>query len=156
MKLELKCLTNGTFVFPREPILSITGPLGLAQFIETSILNIIGYSSLICTNAVRMRLVVGQDKKLIEMGCRRAQGSSSALLGAKYSFIGGFNGILKLGTSNTLASYLSNGIIEAHGTMAHSYILSFTEQDKNDSKMIIKGSNIYDKALEYRKELKVI
>lgn len=83
-------------VFPREPIMSIEGPLGIVQIIESTIINLNSYPSLICTNAVRMRIAAGRNKDMIEFGLRRAQGPVGATMGAKYACMGTFQGIKKL------------------------------------------------------------
>ena len=103
-------------------MLRLEGPFALLQLIETPILNLTNFPTLLCTNATRMKLVAG-DSKCIEFGLRRAQGPSGAMIASKYSFVGGFEA-----TSNVYSGFLNN--IPVIGTQAHSFIMSFEkEQD---------------------------
>ena len=91
-KVKIYAIRETSFVFPKEPIMSIEGPLGAVQVIESTIINLNSYPTLICTNAVRMRVAAGRSKKLVEFGLRRAQGPSGATIGAKYAMLGTFDG----------------------------------------------------------------
>lgn len=95
-KVKIHAINESKMVFPREPIMSIEGPLGIVQIIESTIINLNSYPSLICTNAVRMRIAAGRNKDMIEFGLRRAQGPVGATMGAKYACMGTFQGIKKL------------------------------------------------------------
>jgi nicotinate phosphoribosyltransferase len=59
-------------VFAKEPLVRLEGPIGILQLLETSILNLLNFATLVCTNASRMKWIAGLNKKCIEFGLRRA------------------------------------------------------------------------------------
>ncbi len=110
---------EGDVVFPFEPVLRVEGTLIETQLIETLLLNVINFQSLIATKASRMRFAAG-NRKLSDFGLRRAQ-SFGAMQASRAAVIGGFNN-----TSNVLAAKKYR--IPFAGTMAHSFIESFGDE----------------------------
>ncbi len=148
--VKIYAIREGSVVFPREPLLRVEGPLGIVQLLETTLINLIAYPSLVATNAARMKLSAGDGKKIVEFGARRAQGPDGAVSAARYSYLGGADG-----SSNLMAGFAFD--IPVSGTQAHSYIQSFsglnevtnrTLEDSNGTK-----HDLVDLALKYRKEL---
>jgi len=116
---DIYSFEEGSIVFPNEPILSVRGKLIECQFVETLLLNILNFYSLIATKAARMRIAAG-NKVLSDFGLRRSQGLGG-IQASRASIIGGFDS-----TSNVLAAYKFD--LKAVGTMAHSYIQSYDNE----------------------------
>jgi nicotinate phosphoribosyltransferase len=110
---------EGEIVFPNAPVLRVEGNILEAQIVETVLLNILNFQSLVATKAARMRSVAG-DKILSDFGLRRAQGLGG-YHASRAAIVGGFNS-----TSNVKAG-LDFGIVTA-GTMAHSFIQSYDDE----------------------------
>ncbi|CAJ1180936.1 Nicotinate phosphoribosyltransferase pncB2 [Fructilactobacillus sanfranciscensis] len=108
---------EGDLVFNNEPIVQVEGTIAECQLVETAILNIVNYQTLIATKAARIRSVAGNDP-LLEFGSRRAQEVSAALWGTRAAYIGGFDA-----TSNVLAGKEFG--IPISGTHAHSLVEAF-------------------------------
>ena len=113
-------MVEGELVFANEPIVRIEAPLVEAQLVETALLNIVNYQTLIATKASRIKQVV-QGEVAMEFGTRRAQEMDAAIWGARASIIGGFES-----TSNVRAGKLFN--IPLAGTHAHALVQAY----KND------------------------
>lgn len=118
-QVTVHAFKEGSVVFPREPLLRVEGPIGICQLLETTLLCIVNFASLVATNAARMRLAVGPNKTLLEFGLRRSQGPDGGVSASRYSYVGGFDG-----TSNALAGMLFG--MKVGGTHAHSFVQSFS------------------------------
>ena len=110
---------EGEIVFPNEPLLRVEGNIIEAQLIETILLNILNFQSLIATKAFRIKLVCG-EKPFAEFGLRRSHGPGG-VQASRAAFIGG-----AASTSNVAAGFLYN--IPVSGTMAHSWVQSFDDE----------------------------
>jgi nicotinate phosphoribosyltransferase len=118
---------EGTIVLPNEPILRIEAPLWQAQWVETYLLNVINYQTLVATRSARIRDIAGDEAKLYEFGTRRAFSPQAALFAARASIAAGFDG-----TSNVLAA-LQLGRIPV-GTMAHSLVMALAATEGSEEK----------------------
>jgi len=110
---------EGDLIFPNRPIMSIEAPIIEAQILETIVLNILNYQTLIATKASRMRLAAG-DRKLVDFGLRRAPGPGG-YYASRAAAIGGFDA-----TSNVRSGRDYN--IPVSGTMAHSFVQSYDDE----------------------------
>lgn len=113
-------MQEGTVFFPNEPILRVTAPVIEAQIVETYLLSIINFETLIASKAARI-VEAARGREVVEFGARRAHGPEAALLAARASYIGGC-----VGTSNVLAGYKFG--IPTYGTVAHSFVMMFDSE----------------------------
>jgi len=118
---DVHAMAEGQIFFPNEPILRITAPMPEAQFVETRIINILHYQTLIASKAARM-ILAGPGRQMVDFGLRRAHGADAGLMAARAAFIAGFAG------SATLLAEHDFGI-PAYGTMAHSFIEAFDNEN---------------------------
>ncbi len=116
----IRSAKEGDLVFNEEPIFQVEGPLAQCQLIETAVLNIINYQTLVATKAARIKTVCGDDP-VLEFGSRRAQEVDAALWGSRASYIGGFDA-----TSNVLAGKLFG--IPISGTHAHALVQTYRNE----------------------------
>lgn len=117
---EIYSVEEGTVVFPYEPLIRVKATVIEAQFIETTILNIINHQTLIATKAARVVQACDGDT-VLEFGLRRAQAPDAGIYGTRACIIGGCNA-----TSNILAGKLFD--IPISGTHGHSWVMSFNEE----------------------------
>ncbi len=117
---DLYSVDEGTVVFPGEPLVRVEGNLIESQLIESMLLNILNFQTLIATKAARI-YHASRGGKILEFGLRRAQGWDGAVSASRAAFIGG-----AAATSNTLAGKLFG--IPVKGTMAHSWIMAFPSE----------------------------
>ena len=117
LNCDIDAMPEGTLVFPNEPLIRVRGPVIECQLLETALLTILNFQSLIATKAARVCLAA-QNDPVIEFGLRRAQGVDGGLTAARAAYVGGC-----AGTSNLQAGELSG--IPVSGTQAHSWIMFF-------------------------------
>ncbi|MEY9121182.1 nicotinate phosphoribosyltransferase [Bradyrhizobium yuanmingense] len=117
---DVHAMPEGTVFFANEPILRVTAPLPEAQLVETRLINLLHFQSLIASKAARMALLA-PHKLLVDFGLRRAHGAEAGLLAARASYIGGFAGTATVQAEKCFG-------IPAYGTMAHSFVQSFDDE----------------------------
>ncbi len=116
---SLSSVREGEVVFPLEPLVRVDGNITEVQVIETILLNILNFESLIATKAARLRMVA-PDKRLVDFGLRRAQGFGG-IHASKAAIIGGLDA-----TSNVYSAFRFG--LQATGTQGHSWIQSFDDE----------------------------
>ena len=117
---NIRAMREGELCFNNEPLIRVEAPLIQAQLIETALLNIVNFQTLIATKASRIKQVV-HDEIVMEFGTRRAQEMDAAIWGARAAFIGGFDS-----TSNVRAGKLFG--IPISGTHAHSMVQTYDDE----------------------------
>jgi nicotinate phosphoribosyltransferase len=110
---------EGEVIFPFEPVVRVDGNIIETQIVETVLLNVLNFESLIATKASRVRSVAG-DRRIVDFGLRRAQGLGG-IHASKAAIIGGLDG-----TSNVFAAFEFG--LETSGTQAHSWIQSYDDE----------------------------
>ncbi|MGH9457738.1 MAG: nicotinate phosphoribosyltransferase [Thermoanaerobaculia bacterium] len=119
---DVDAIPEGTVVFPQEPLVRVSGPLLEAQIVESALLNIINFQSLIATKAARV-VHAARGDKVMEFGLRRAHGFDGALSASRAAYAGGC-----AATSHVLAGHVYG--IPVAGTLAHSFIMAFDSEDE--------------------------
>ncbi|HJK89367.1 MAG TPA: nicotinate phosphoribosyltransferase [Polyangiaceae bacterium LLY-WYZ-15_(1-7)] len=127
LELDVMAIPEGTVVFPHEPLLRVEGPLWQAQLVETALLTLVNFETLVATKAARVcraaRGPNGEQEGVLEFGLRRAQGLDGGLSASRAAFVGGCSG-----TSNVLAGQRFG--IPVRGTHAHSWVMTYpTERE---------------------------
>ena len=117
---DVYAVPEGTVVFPGEPILTVKAPIMQAQLIETALLNIINFQTLIATKSAKINYAAKGDL-VMEFGLRRAQAPDAGIYGARAAVIGGCGS-----TSNVLAGQMFD--IPVSGTHAHSWVMNFKDE----------------------------
>ena len=119
---DIEAVPEGTIVFAQEPILKITGPLLQCQLLETPLLNILNFQTLIATKAARI-CQAAQNDEVTDFGFRRAHGFDGAISASRAAFIGGVHA-----TSNVFAAKKYG--IPVKGTLGHSWVMAFLREDE--------------------------
>ena len=119
---DVHAMPEGRVFFANEPILRVTAPIPQAQLLETRLINILHFQSLIASKAARMMLAA-PGKLLVDFGLRRAHGAEAGLMAARASYIAGF-----AGTATMLAEALYG--IPIFGTVAHSFIEAYDSESE--------------------------
>lgn len=117
LTVDLDAIPEGTVVFPHEPLVRVRGPVLQCQLLETALLTLMNFNTLIATKAARMRLAAAGDA-VLEFGLRRAQGADGGMAASRAAHLGGCDA-----TSNVLAGKRFG--IPVRGTHAHSWVMGF-------------------------------
>lgn len=117
---DVWALPEGTPVFPNEPLLRVTAPIVEAQVVETYLLSLVNFSTLIASKAARVATACG-TKQFVDFGTRRAHGPEAGELVARASYVGG-----AAGTSNVEAAHRLG--IKVHGTFAHAWVMAWDDE----------------------------
>ncbi|MFZ5862465.1 MAG: nicotinate phosphoribosyltransferase [Nitrospirota bacterium] len=117
---DVHAMPEGTVCFPDEPLVRVTAPMPQAQLVETRLINLIQFQTLLASKAARFALVA-PDAFLVDFGLRRAHGAEAGLLGARAVFLAGFSG------TATVSADAAFGV-PVYGTMAHSFIQAHDDE----------------------------
>lgn len=117
---DVDAMREGSVFFADEPILRITAPMREAQLVESRVMNLAHFETVVASKAARC-VLAAPDKLLVDFGLRRAHGAEAAWLSARASYLAGFGG------TATLAAGLAFDI-PVYGTMAHSYVQAHTDE----------------------------
>jgi nicotinate phosphoribosyltransferase len=117
---DVDAMPEGTVFFANEPIIRVTAPLPEAQLVESRLINILHFQSVVASKAARM-VLAAPGKQLVDFGLRRAHGAEAGLMAARASYLAGF-----AGTATVLAR--KDFGIPIFGTMAHSFIQAHDDE----------------------------
>jgi nicotinate phosphoribosyltransferase len=117
---DIHAMPEGTVFFPHEPILRVTAPMPEAQLVESRLINLLHFQTVIASKAVRCALAA-PGKLLVDFGMRRAHGAEAALLAARASYVAGFHG-----SATVLAGMRFD--VPLYGTMAHSFVQAHDDE----------------------------
>lgn len=117
----VRAAPEGTIFFPNEPVLQVQGDLLGCQLVETYLLSVLNYQTLVASKAARVRQVAGESA-LMDFGTRRAHSPGAGIAAARAAYVGGFQG-----TSNVLAGQITG--IPVVGTAAHAYTMAFSSEE---------------------------
>lgn len=120
MEVDVDGVKEGTPIFPNEPLLRVKGPIIQAQILESALLNIVNFQTLIATKSSRVCYAAKGDH-VVEFGMRRAQGIDGAISAARAAYIGGCHS-----SSNVMAGKIFD--IPVMGTLAHSFVMTFDRE----------------------------
>jgi nicotinate phosphoribosyltransferase len=120
---DVDAVPEGTVVFPHEPLMRLKGPLLQCQILETTLLNVVNFQTLVASKAARVCLAA-QGDPVLEFGLRRAQGVDGALSASRAAYVGGC-----AATSNVLAGRLFG--IPVKGTHAHAWVMAFDDEQQS-------------------------
>ncbi|MBN2023158.1 MAG: nicotinate phosphoribosyltransferase [Pirellulales bacterium] len=119
-RVDVDAMPEGTVAFPQEPLVRVKGPILDCQLLETPLLNLVNFPTLVATKAARVCRAAG-DAPVLEFGLRRAQGIDGSLSASRAAYLGGC-----AATSNVLAGRMFG--IPVRGTHAHSWVMSFDDE----------------------------
>ncbi len=117
---DVDAMPEGTLFFADEPILRITAPLREAQLVESRVMNLLHYETVVASKAARM-VLAAPGKTLVDFGLRRAHGAEAGLLSARASYLAGFTGTATVEAGRRFE-------IPVYGTMAHSYVQAHADE----------------------------
>jgi nicotinate phosphoribosyltransferase len=116
----VEAMPEGTVFFANEPVLQVTAPLPMAQLVESRLINLLQFQTMIASKAARM-MFAARGKLLVDFGLRRAHGAEAGVMAARASYLAGF-----AGTATVLAGKLYG--LPLYGTMAHSFIEAWDDE----------------------------